>query len=97
MIYIYLIRCPKDNAVIYVGQTTRKDQRFSVHVSSKTKTPISLYIQKLKTDGLLPIFEVVRKYSINDGGAKENSAEKRLIIKYKKDINSRILNRYLTA
>lgn len=96
MNYIYIIKCPKDNSVIYVGQTYLPKSRFSSHMSTKSNAPISKYIRSLKLENLKPIFEIVKEIPMTvDGLTKANYHEQKLIKKYKKETNSRLLNRYL--
>jgi len=96
MNYIYIIKCPKDNSVIYVGQTYKPKVRFSTHMSTKSNAPISVYIRGLKSEGLKPLFEIVKEIPLTVRGmAQTNKYEQILIKQYKSEPNSRILNRYL--
>jgi len=94
--YVYLIRCPKDKAVIYVGQTCNPKSRFSFHKCGIGKTPIAKYMKELRDCGLIPIFEIIQEFPMSVRGLiLTNKSERENIFKYYNDKSARILNRYM--
>lgn len=95
--YIYLIRCPRDKCVIYVGKSMVPERRFRNHTGrNNSNAPISEYIRALKADGLMPTMEIICKvvyenisYHGPDPGQKK---EIYWINRYAKDPNHRLLN-----
>lgn len=57
--FIYVIRHPLTNTIVYVGQTTKGRARFVKHLNSTKKQPISQWIQKIKQEGQIPFFEPI--------------------------------------
>lgn len=58
--YIYVIRCPFDNEVIYVGCSYNPYRRFSVHCNrNNSNAPISEYIRDLRMMGIRPTMEII--------------------------------------
>lgn len=49
MRYIYGLRCPKENRIMYVGQTRRPGQRFISHISPSSISNVkrSVWIESL--------------------------------------------------
>lgn len=55
-IYIYTLNCPKTGVVKYVGKAMNMSNRLSGHIfdSNRKKTPVSLWIKSLISEGLKP-------------------------------------------
>lgn len=60
-VFIYCLKHPQTNEIRYIGKANNVRKRLLSHlVDSKTrKTPIYFWINKLKSEGLKPIIEVL--------------------------------------
>jgi Uri superfamily endonuclease len=64
--FIYILKCPKSNEVIYVGATTQPlSQRLSNHMSDAKKCDYRLY-EYINEAEIVPMIELVAKYEFNE-------------------------------
>jgi len=66
--YIYTLTDPTNNMIRYVGKTNNPKQRYSAHLNGARKHQAHKknWIEKLKKEGLKPIFEIVDEVLIED-------------------------------
>lgn len=57
MAVVYTVAHPVTSEIVYVGASNNLSKRISVHVSSRTISPVSLFIQSLRNNYLLPKIE----------------------------------------
>lgn len=79
--YIYTISCPFTNHVVYVGITTRPEERFKQHCSKGSGSLISMWCLALKSIGSLPLYKIID----NDSDGKCGYSKERNWIRYFKD------------
>ena len=67
VVYIYSLKHPETKEIRYIGKANNLKKRLKGHmVDSKTRrTPLYSWINKLKSQGLEPIIEVIRETDIN--------------------------------
>ena len=97
--YIYIIKCPIDNAIIYVGKTVAPLARSRQHFQYDPYpcSPISIHINTLLKKGLTPVFEIIETIdlvtTIMDRKATAKNREIYWINFYYRNEESRILNK----
>ena len=62
---IYLLRCPIDGLVKYVGKTVNPEKRLKEHTSRASSGGMRRWIMKIASDGLKPILEII-EWCAND-------------------------------
>lgn len=98
--YIYILRCPFDSEIIYVGCSNNPYQRFYTHCNrNNSNAPISEYIRDLKKIGFKPSLEIIEtvstpraKYGRDKCNLEASIREKHFINYYNSKPNSRLLN-----
>lgn len=58
---IYALCCPKTGDVRYIGQSKNIKKRFSAHLNSSTKYPVSSWVEELKKQNLFPILKIIKE------------------------------------
>ncbi len=89
--FIYTLKCPRTNAVRYVGWTTKPKQRLADHIRVEVYTPRTTYRQNwtmsLASIGLTPVMEIIETGS-GDGWS---DAERKWIAHYRA-VGARLTN-----
>ncbi|WP_395762368.1 GIY-YIG nuclease family protein [Elizabethkingia anophelis] len=57
--YVYLLKCPLTNVVKYVGVSMNPKVRYRAHLNGFDNKAKCEWIQSLKSEGLLPVMEIV--------------------------------------
>lgn len=57
---IYLLVDPRDDSVIYVGQSNDPYRRFRAHIAAKGHMPLTLRIDELVNQGLCPLLRIAK-------------------------------------
>lgn len=57
--YVYLLKCPLTNEVKYVGVSMNPKVRFRAHLNEFGNKAKREWVQSLKSEGILPIMEIV--------------------------------------
>lgn len=70
---IYSLSCPKTGKVRYIGQSKDIRERYSSHLHSNAKYPVSNWIRKLKSEGLRPELSVISECREEDLDSEELS------------------------
>jgi group I intron endonuclease len=69
--FIYALKCPDTNNVMYVGQTTDVKKRKNQHCSAGDKSNKGLWVKSLLTQGKKPIFEIIEECDISEVNERE--------------------------
>jgi hypothetical protein len=61
--HVYILRDPRDNAVRYVGSTTRPEQRLANHMREDVNAAKAAWVAELVAVGLQPALEIVETHA----------------------------------
>jgi transcriptional regulator with XRE-family HTH domain len=87
--YVYLLKCPVENIVRYVGQTYSVEIRYRQHLTCKsTNIYKNNWIKNLKAQGLKPIIEIVCEGDFD----YINQQEKIIIAHYRDLVGKKLVN-----
>lgn len=97
VVYIYAIKCPIDNAIIYVGKSKCPARRLRNHTGrNNSNAPIAEYIRDLRKMGLMPTMKIIERVKYeNIGYNRHNPGQEREIYwinKYVRSRKHRVLN-----
>lgn len=63
---IYILRSPLEGAPKYIGYSTNVKQRIANHISDKRNSPRAEWIASLKTQGLVPVLEIIDTVPVSE-------------------------------
>lgn len=66
MIFIYLLRDPRDNQIRYVGKTDDPQTRYNNHLNEKSRCARVQWIRELRSLGLQPTLDIVEELADDD-------------------------------
>lgn len=79
LVYIYGLKCPIENEILYVGKSKNPEKRLLSHLGEKYKSKKNSWLKNLKQKGLIPELVILDTASED----KINDLEKKWIEKYK--------------